>query len=231
MPRTRLLAAFLLAGTLLAPVLPPVPGAAPLPEPDDLYFPTKVGATARYESRDGVGTFTVTAVRRSGRTRIVTVECEEAHRKSRDTGTMTLKVSPDGVYLLNLTVVERAGSLEVPSQLSWPSVWLKLPHKPGQTWEAEENAVHRVGTIRSSTGSKTVRVRDREVVTVPGGTYTAIPVEKTGRMNSMPSRSTVWYARGVGPVKSVSEWTYEMGGRTQPARHESVLVSFAPGKD
>ena len=86
-----------------------------------------------------------------------------------------------------------------------PAVLLKLPAKPGDTW----TEAHLTWTVWEAE------------VEVPAGKSTAIPVSTELEVPGEAGKRTVWFAPGVGMVKTV---TTAFGiDRT------TVLKSFTPG--
>jgi hypothetical protein len=177
--------------------------AAPAPALKDkhkavLYHPTRVGAKWVYTSDERDGVEEVTDAKEMGGARLVTVGCGRFP-------TRALLVSGKGICVVAFNVAE----------LTEPLWLLKLPHAPGNKWEAVlagEPWGRAVGSAKAY---------GPERVEVPAGTYQAIRVELElpyvdGREGK--ARKTTWYAPGVGKVKEV------YGEKVK------VLKSFHPGK-
>src|SRR5262249_8826729 len=131
----------------------------------------------------------------------------------------TMKVSASGLYALGMDTGKDSVVCE-------PAVCLlKLPHKDGARWEVASTRTFKSGF--SVKDSSKFTAYGPEEVKVPAGTFKAI------RVVSIPADgtgwpSTVWYAPGVGVVRSTSE--VRLGGE-RPKSVESVLKSFTPAKD
>ena len=160
--------------------------AAPDPHPKDPppNNPTAVGARWVYRTADGTDEVrTVTKVETRGRDVIV----HEA------------RVTGDEDIPLGATAVSPSG-LSRPSSggrdLDPPLPLLKLPAKPGETWEWTspfDGARHKYKT------------RGEEEVAVPAGKYKAVAVEDEFARGGKPVRGVYWYAPGVGLVKAVTK--------------------------
>jgi hypothetical protein len=181
--------------------LVPAPAA---PAPDDAappIFPTAVGTKWVYRDDPQEWSEEITADETRGGATVITVE--KKMLKAGGTGSRFSKiaVARDGLFM-----VEHDGVKENP-----PSCWLKLPAEPGVEWI--ERRIHLGWEAQSW-------VLDRERVTVPAGSYRAIPVVTEMRWKAafVPLETTTWFAPGVGLVK------------TRGATFEVVLLSFTPGR-
>jgi hypothetical protein len=70
-------------------------------------------------------------------------------------------------------------------------VWLKLPATCGQEW-----------THKASTGSVALKIAGEEQIEVPHGKYRALKVVAQMDVQGAKGSLTIWYAKGVGEVKS-----------------------------
>ncbi len=176
------------AALIASTVLVSSAGSAPRPKlpPGPEYFPTQVGTTWVYEQGGEESVRTVTAVASAGgetvATMTVTGRGEWAER---------VAVTPAGVYRRALGGSEFEPSLCL----------LQLPAKVGATWDAVEPV--RAGALAHG-GRMTVG--EEEAVTVPAGTFKAVPVrwEITtwdGEELEEPETYTYWYAPGIGLVQ------------------------------
>jgi hypothetical protein len=174
---------------------------------DALYYPTREGDKLVYEMRSGDSvnelTEVVTKVERKDDALLVTVERNAGGKKALAS---QFTVSEKGVT----RVVTSGRELPVPIPM------LKLPGKPGDTWTYEPDAAG--GPPRKTTYT----LGKEEDVEVPAGKFKALRVESEQVLGDNVYKSTLWYAPGVGLLKSVNN----IGGteRTQ------VLKSFTPGK-
>jgi hypothetical protein len=174
---------------------------------DDLYHPTAAGAKRVYESRSGDNSYeyteVVTAAEKKGDAYRVSVGRESAGEVS---ALATVEVSARGVFRLGTAGTE----------LPKPLPLLKLPAKPGDTWESDPAAA------KAGVGPTVYTVGKEEEVEVPAGKFRAIPVEAVRELKGRTFKSTSWYAPGVGLVKLVSS--------SGASERVQVLKSFTPGK-
>ena len=199
---------FLVPFVLLA--LGPAALAAPAPKDrkSDPYFPTTEGTKRVYETRTGENvsehTEVVTKVeKKDGAFRVAVGQEVDGEMRV----TSVFEVSARGVS----RVANAAGDLPNPVPL------LKLAAKPGDTWDWEREGPGGFGpvTTRYTAGPE-------EEVEVPAGKFKALRVESATELKGRVTKYTLWYAPGVGLVKSVST----SGG---PERNQ-VLKAFKPGK-
>ena len=181
--------AFVFAFPLLAFAAAPAPKAA---EETKLFFPTKVGDRWIY-------LFTV----KKDKTKDEESEIEEAVTAVEDKKGVKVvtvgRLENDGkVHTNRMREVSEKGVWQMESPgfepLKTPWVHLKLPHKPGLTWDDDE---HERGMTLTTHGPDRVKV--------PAGEYDAIRVEKRkkGDPKAEPIQ-TDWYAPRVGIVKLTS---------------------------
>lgn len=183
--------------------------AAPVPKAKapELYYPTVEGT--KYVMRRTVGketietTHTVTKAEKKDGVHTVTVS-QDVGGQNRE---FKYEVSAKGVFAL-----PREG------EKGEPRAVFKLPAKEGETWTTE-----RAGPGGGFPLTTTYTVGKEEEVTVPAGKFKATSVSTTFDLNGTTYKSTLWYAAGVGVVKSVSE---TKNGREQVTE----LKEFTPGK-
>lgn len=167
---------------------------------DAEYYPLKVGTTWEYK-RDG----------KSYTTKIT------KHEKFNEVMCAYIETTVGGAYIAHakdgLTNFIPLGDDEPPMA----NRFMKFPYKKGDTWNADDDK-----------GNKDVRfthayVYGEETVEVPAGKYKTI-FTKTNKFNmgGKDMQMTVWYAKGVGMVKNVTE----IDGK----KTETVLVRFTEGK-
>jgi hypothetical protein len=223
MPRTAALA-FLCAVGLLGcdrQPAPPTPGIvtedddAPeekfptvIPPDDGTYHPTTVGAKWVYQTTYARGsisirTYVATQVENRNGAKLVSVG---RVKKNGDVAPHAMtRVAPEGLYSL----------VDLPGKPNAPLLYLKLPHKDGNTWNGYAEG-----------GEPALTAYGPEEVKVPAGIFKAIRVVRgTGTIH----KDTEWYAPGVGVVKAESDspWPPE-----DPAgKSETVLKAFRPGKE
>jgi hypothetical protein len=192
-----------LAAVVPAPAAP-VPDGAKEPA---LYFPTRVGATATYQSPAGEFVHVVTHVETTAKGRVVTIA--KGSTAAAVAPHAKVEVSGRGLFQVH-SYGGIVGGDGQPPDSGWvayttPLCLLKLPATPGQKWDALDGPQGR----EVSVAGREERVR------VPAGEFMAMPVE------TVPGKGRgqkTWYAPDVGPVK----WTTPKG--------EVVLKAFAPGK-
>jgi hypothetical protein len=201
----------LLIGLVAAASVLSLAPAAPVPKGADkpvLYFPTKVGTTWVYDnSYSGETEEVLTAAREKDGATIVSVATVGAHGELFPA--RRLAVSGRGLHL----VQDGNGESKAPCP------WLRLPHKPGDTW-THGDASYCAGAA--------------ERVRVPAGDYLAVRVDCSGTIplndgTALKYTSSDWYAAEVGLVKRVAESWTPGGPRLRPL--VIVLKSFTPGKD
>jgi hypothetical protein len=175
---------------------------------EPLYYPTRLGDKLVYEMQTGGAgteiTEVVTQVEKKDEALIVSIERE---LKGRKVAPSQFSVSEKGV-----TRVATSGR-----ELPVPMPLLKLPGKPGDTWTWEPDPA---GAAPRKT---TYTLGKEEEVEVPAGKFKALRVESELDLGGNVIKGTLWYAPGVGLVKSVTS-SGGGTGRTQ------VLKSFTPGK-
>jgi hypothetical protein len=195
---SRMIATFAILSFALA-----LASAAPAPEivRPPIYYPTKVGA--KWVCTDEFGrdrSFSVTEVEDKEGAKIVTVSEEMMGGKVLFE---VMAVSEKGLFKL------QAGEFKNKP----PLYELRLPIKVGNKWDWTIPSQPRVMEYK---GTRTVQ--KEETVTVPAGTYSAIPVVFEGTRAGRPYRYTSWYASNVGLVKK----------RVDQGNREMVLKSFTP---
>jgi hypothetical protein len=176
---------------------------------EPLYYATKEGDKPVYEMRSGdtttEATEVVTKVEKKDGTLLISVSREF---QGRTTPPSQVSVSEKGVFR-----VASAGR-----ELPVPIPMLKLPGKPGDTWTYEPDTGGGGGPARKTT----YRMGREEEVEVPAGKFKALRVESEQELGANLFRSTLWYAPGVGLVKSLTN--------TNGHERIQVLKSFTPGK-
>jgi hypothetical protein len=177
---------------------------------DATFIPAVVGDKLIYErtiqgkageSKETV-TELVTAVERKDGLMVAVEYRYGAETKPRRT--MRFRATDAGVYL-----VEYNGRTFAPERL------VKLPVRAGDAWES--SFAGRTDASFSSTTAK------EEEVEVPAGKFRAVRIESVFKGKGFTLKTTDWYARGVGLVKSTSIADY---GENEV----KVLKSFTPGK-
>lgn len=164
-----------------------------------LYFPTTVGAKWIYDLDGKEESETLTAIESKGMAIVATIQRIDEFGKKRE---YKMRLSKDGLFQLSgVGFATKHG----------PSCRLKLPHKPGQQWEAYTGA--RGG------GFGTLTAFGPEKIKVPAGEFEVIRVETLfPQLDGDDVIGKFWYAPRVGLVK------YECG------KYVRVLKSFASGK-
>lgn len=184
---------------------------APPPKDGPVYFPTKAGARWVYLVKLGEvdrpyeSVEVVTAVEQKGGATLVTVGHESQGEVMPH---HVMSVSSKGVFVTSA----------VGGEMTEPFCVLRLPHRPGNKWEAVF-AGKQWGRVVG-----TAAAFGPEEVEVPAGKYQAVRVESEtpfidGRKGS--AKATTWYAAGVGVVKEVRA----------DAGSVRVLKEFTPGTD
>lgn len=214
-----------LAALLVGSMLWVLAAAAPVPRDTNkskLFFPTEVGTklVKRYydTGSSSDSTYAVTAVEEKGAAKLVTISWTTQGLSGLVNGKPYQ--SPDREDLYAKYLVSKNGLFVVSDynliEKKWqdfdhPRCLLKLPVKPGDSWTTE---------VPAERYKVTATVGKPERVKVPAGTFDAIPVHADATHNGKPvPHRTVWYAAGIGPIKSM------VGDRVG-----MELVSFTPGK-
>jgi hypothetical protein len=172
---------------LLSAVAAPIPKAT---EESAFYYPTKVGDKWTYTLTEKTGkdkgkkhelVEEVTAVEDKQGVKVVTVG--RIHHDGKVYTHRIRRVSDQGVWQIESVGFEDHRT---------PWVFLKLPHKPGQTWEDDRNDKE-----------NSLAAHGPERVKVPAGEFNAIRVEwrKRGEPKSDPIHAE-WYAPRVGSSKA-----------------------------
>lgn len=185
--------------------------AAPVPKEgkkNELYFPTAVGAKKVMQMKAGDTTRemteVVTKVEEKDGVYTVTTETDQGNGV---TLTNVFEVSAKGVAHRGINGQEQ----------KTPAAVVKVGGKPGDTWETEVPGPGRASAKRTYTQGK------EEEVTVPAGKYKAVRVDSETTPGAGPaSKNSLWYAPGVGVVKSV----VKLGNR----EFNTELKEFTPGK-
>jgi hypothetical protein len=181
--------------------------AAPVPKVLPVYhLPTAVGTKRVYETtRDNQvvceTTEVVTGAEAKGDGYAVTVEGED---------------SPGGGWTQVFVVTAKGVSFQLDPDAEAEPVF-KVGLKAGDTWKVEHTG------SRKGLGESTYTVGKEEEVEVPAGRFKATPVTRELPLDGRAgSKTTTWYAAGVGVVKKEAD-SLGGGGVT-------VLKSFTPGK-
>lgn len=183
-----------------------VGAAAPVPKDfrRPTYFPAELGAKWEYAYEGGkqaVLTVEVTKVTTDGRGRVVRLE-QTGGTKVPDYPER-YRVDADGVHML--TAADQ--------DLDPPRLDLKPKPAANDRWDARH-------AWKGTPYTLTTTVGDAEKVTVPAGTFTALPHTQAYTNYQPPQVWTAWHAPGVGRVKFVN-----YAGRTY------VLLRFTPGQE
>ena len=174
----KLVPLFGLAFLLVAASVSSLP-AAPVPKHlmkkgDILYFPTTVGTKWVYRDTGDVEvTYEVAEVEDKGDGKLVTV--------TGGNGPCTWRVSPTGLFIVKMNNQD----------CDPPTPMLRLPLADNKKWEFQQKNGAGLKGLFAASGSEEVEVK--------AGKFMAIRVETEWVGNNTP---TVWYAPGVGAVKS-----------------------------
>jgi len=176
---------------------------------EGLYYPTKEGDKLVYEMTSPVGTAMeitelVTKVEKKDGALIVSIE--------RNLGGKSALPSQFSISEKGVSRIATSGRV-----LPVPIPLLNLTTKPGDTWTYEPDTGGG-GPARMTT----YRMGKEEDVEVPAGKFKAVRVESEQQLGANVYKATLWYAPGVGLVKSVS-----ISGDTERTQ---VLKSYTPGK-
>src|SRR5262245_59338414 len=153
--------------------------AAPAPKAKEwVYFPTREGDTRVYESRSGEKV-------EGGYTDVVT----KVEKKDEAVHVTITRERPGAAAFITTIAVTSEGVFRVAidgEKLEKPIPLLRMPAKVGTKWELDGGAKY--------------AVTKEEEVEVPAGKYQAIRVE----LASGESKTTLWFAPGVGLIKMAS---------------------------
>jgi hypothetical protein len=186
-----------------------------------LYFPTRVGSIRIYRGDLFGGcewAEVVTAVEEKDGQHLVTVAATKVGEMvDANTERQRYVVSREGVFhQAYYWPIEHTEWKEITP----PNCLLKLPYSPGNRWHRTMNWFREPDDPEQKLNLITGGI---EEVRVPAGTFRAIRVDGVGDYLGKHCQLTVWYAPGVGTVRSRTNdrgavWTAE-------------LYSFTPGKD
>ena len=181
--------------------------SAPRPKEGDkplLYLPTTVGdqRVLQVDSKGGEVIEWVKRVEKKGEMTVVYFGREEDGPALYAYG-----ASPDGVFRIS------NGSFiyDPPYRL------LKLPAKEGEKWESVSPAMGGAPkyVFKFTSGTE-------EEVEIPAGKFKAIRVEAEEETNGLVTRTTYWFAVGLGAIK--------IRTRYKDVERVQVMKSFTPGK-
>jgi hypothetical protein len=182
---------------------------------EEVYFPTRLGATWTYSTPNREIVRTVTKVESKDGSRIVSVST--VHEDGTTGPHSVVSASELGLVQLVQPIVRlnvEGRSTDDVEIRKPPLELLKLPSKPGDSWE-----------YTTDDRKLSFKVGNPERVKTPAGEFQAIPVELIVKLagGGPTGQGRYWYAPGVGVVK----WTSRLGDTEQVV----VLKSFNPGKD
>lgn len=199
---------------IVALIVVSTPAAFCAPAPKDrpnstAYFPIRVGDKWVMQLQNGDTTSEITEV------------VTEVEKKDGDFIVTVGRETNGEVRVYSKTRVSENGLFRMllgKAEYDPPVCVLKLPARKGESWTSEPNG----------TGGKLLRTQKHtiigeEEIDVPAGKFKAIRIDIELAIDSGKGfQSTIWYAPGVGPVKTIS--TIKDRERVQ------VLKSFTPGK-
>jgi len=181
--------------------------SAPRPKEGDkplLYLPTTVGdqRVLQVDSKGGEVIEWVKRVEKKGEMTVVYFG-----REQDGPALYAYGASPDGVFRIS------NGSFiyDPPYRL------LKLPAKEGEKWESVSPAMGGAPkyVFKFTSGTE-------EEVEIPAGKFKAIRVEAEEETNGLVTRTTYWFAVGLGAIK--------IRTRYKDVERVQVMKSFTPGK-
>ena len=181
--------------------------SAPRPKEGDkplLYLPTTVGdqRVLQVDSKGGQVIEWVKRVEKKGEMTVVYFG-----REQDGPALYAYGASPDGVFRIS------NGSFiyDPPYRL------LKLPAKEGEKWESVSPAMGGAPkyVFKFTSGTE-------EEVEIPAGKFKAIRVEAEEETNGLVTRTTYWFAVGLGAIK--------IRTRYKDVERVQVMKSFTPGK-
>lgn len=192
--------------TVISEPTPTTPPAVSSEGPcDNPYYPIVDGATWVYETEE-MGPATHTMATGQDNTFTVTVESENS------TSTLAGTCTDEGIVLMDQGL---GGSFQSDSGTSTVTTQyedgITLPDdiQVGDDWSQTMSLIASSGDQSLSAEIVTnYKALGYESVTVPAGTFEALKIEQTGTMNMMGqeilTKGMLWYAQGVGSVKSES---------------------------
>ena len=191
---------------ILATTAPAAPVPKHLIQDPVYYFPTKAGAKWVYDQGNGECVLIVSKVEAREGVKVVSVESVEGNQKF---PFETIEVSASGLVRTRC----RAGELDP------PSVLLKVPFKPRDSWDFDEPGSEIVGPQKGTC------VVDTDSIRVPAGTFTTARVDRKCLVKlggeQVYTKTSSWYAPNVGLVKMTDD----------KGKNIWVLRSFTPGKE
>jgi hypothetical protein len=193
------------------------------------YYPTKAGTKWVYSRKSGPKgqqkeielTYVITEAAEKDGTKIITQAREVSVRLADGTPLPSESVPEDRFAVSGSGVFRTETKFGDPrkrvlDKLEPPQPLIKLPIKPGETWEyTTKRAELEIGVKCKTVGLENVEV--------PAGKYKTLRIEEvlssTSNGRQFTSTQSFWYAPGIGRVKSEEQTGVK------------ELKSFTPGKD
>lgn len=159
---------------------------------DMCFFPGSVGTSWTYEFSNG-GTRTIRIAKSEVKDGAVVVTLDEEMRDKKLLYYNTIIITSSGVYQLR----RRGDTFDT------PKLELKLPFKNERTWEWEQDVLRKDDESGAEFKEHAVyKAVGAEEVNVPAGKFVTIKVDVSCATGLVKTQYTVWYARGVGMVKT-----------------------------
>jgi hypothetical protein len=147
-----------------------------MPKPLPMDFPTEVGTTWVYQTKELILTETVTAVEVNEKTTIVRIGRVLGDRECYPE---TVEIRPSGWFYTHIG----------DAAITPPHRFLQVPCRLGDSWAVRQDKTR-------------LTIREREQLTVPAGTFEALHVECEYSDPTGERRwSHHWYVDGIGEVK------------------------------
>lgn len=185
-----------------------------IPEPeisgglcDNPYYPVVDGASWVYDMEDQPQVVHTMSVEEEGKFKIGIVDADSA-------AVLEGECTQEGIIIMNRgmegSFFSESGSSSTTST-SRTGVTLPNDLKVGSTWTETVDIVADGGEDGETLNASIIvnyNAVGVETITVPAGTFEALRIEQNGSMNMMGqeilTQGTLWYAQGVGSVKSES---------------------------
>lgn len=206
----------------------------------ETYFPTKEGTVLVYKSLDkksketGSVKYTINKVKASGNDLDITylVESLDPKESLLYKEEITIQQRGDKLYmdmsnLINKSAFQQDGEIPAEVEITGNNMEIPVNAQPGASLpDASVSMALKMGFVNMKMAADVTnrKVEAIEDVTVPAGTFKCLKfssdVNATVMGMNVKSKSTDWYAKGIGLVKSES---YDKSGKIQSTMHLTEL--------
>lgn len=206
----------------------------------ETFFPTKEGTVLVYKTLDkksketGSVKYTISKVKASGNDLDITylVESLDPKESLLYKEEITIQQRGDKLYmdmsnLINKSAFQQDGEIPAEVEITGNNMEIPVNAQPGASLpDASVSMALKMGFVSMKMAADVTnrKVEAIEDVTVPAGTFNCLKfssdVSATVMGMNVKSKSTEWYAKGIGLVKSES---YDKSGKLQSTTHLTEL--------